>query len=41
MKTLEQIYKEKINGVLSCYDRLIFTGTLTDQILAKKKEFDW
>ena len=28
MKTLEQIYKEKITGVLSCYDRLIFTGTL-------------
>ncbi|MCF8335672.1 MAG: hypothetical protein K9H65_03625 [Bacteroidales bacterium] len=28
MKTLTQIYKEKITGVLSCYDRLIFTGTL-------------
>ena len=35
MKTLEQIYKEKITGVLSCYDRLIFTGTLMKISYAK------
>lgn len=28
MEIMTETYKEEISGELSCYDRLIFTGTL-------------
>lgn len=28
MELLTQRYKEKISGILSCYDRIVITGTL-------------